>query len=79
MIHHISYSITFPTNGISLAGQFSPPAGMGHGVQLAGRVPTEISAFRGVLSQQTICVLVGAALPRVLRIAEEDLQTGVEP
>src|SRR3712207_6948231 len=37
------------------------------------------SAFREVLPQQTVGVLVRAALPRAVRIAEVDLHAGVDP
>src|SRR3546814_20451320 len=38
----------------------------------------QIRAFRKVLAQQTIRVLVGATLPWALRIAEVDRQAGVD-
>src|SRR3712207_8633303 len=37
------------------------------------------SAFREVLPQQTVGVLVRAALPRAVRIAEVDLHASVDP
>src|ERR1035437_2812006 len=41
-----------------------------HFVQIGLRVHRQVSSLRKVLSQQTIGVLVGTALPRTLRIAE---------
>src|SRR5437588_12869661 len=40
---------------------------------LVGAVDAEVGAFREVLTQQPIGVLVSAALPRALRVAEVDL------
>ena len=44
---------------------------MGDGVQLALRVPRQVRALRQVLAQQPVGVLLGAALPRAVRIAKE--------
>src|SRR6185436_3203427 len=38
----------------------------------------QIGALREVLAQQSVGVLVGAALPRALRIAEVDLDTRID-
>lgn len=50
----------------------------GHGGDLVGAVHAQIGSFREVLTQQSIGVLVGAALPRALRIAEEDLDAHID-
>jgi transposase len=42
-----------------------------------GAMSAEIGAFRKVLAQQPVGVLIGATLPRALRIAEVDLDTSV--
>jgi hypothetical protein len=39
---------------------------------------TQIGALREVLSQQTVGILIGAALPWALGIAEVDMQSGVD-
>ena len=46
---------------------------MGNGVQLALRVARQVRALRQVLAQQAIRILVGAALPRAVRIGKKDL------
>ena len=46
---------------------------IGDGVQLALRVPRQVRALGQVLAQQAIGVLIGAALPRTMRIRKEDL------
>jgi hypothetical protein len=38
----------------------------------------EIGAFGEVLAEQTVGVLVGAALPRAVRVGEIDGQSGVD-
>src|SRR5215204_2259017 len=48
------------------------------GVELGRRVLAEVGAFREVLAQQAVGVLVGAALPGALRVAEVDGQPGVD-
>mgnify|MGYP001574683892 CR=1 FL=1 len=50
---------------------------MGDGVQLALRVPRQVRALRQVLAQQPVGVLLGAALPRAVRIGKE--HSDVEP
>jgi hypothetical protein len=47
-----------------------------HFVQMSLRVHREVGSLRKVLSQQTIGVLIGTALPRTLRIAEVDVDVG---
>src|ERR1035441_3088312 len=47
-----------------------------HFVQIGLRVHRQVSSLRKVLSQQTIGVLVGTALPRTLRIAEVNVAVG---
>ena len=44
-----------------------------HFIQMGLRVNRQVGSLRKVLSQQTIGVLVGTALPRTLRVAEVDL------
>jgi transposase InsO family protein len=53
--------------------------GRGHGADLLGAVRAEVGAFREVLSQQSVGVLVSAALPRALRITEVDLHPRIDP
>src|SRR3984885_2023508 len=68
-------------------GRCSPAEGLagpavqcgGDGCEVAGAVSGEVGALREVLAQQTVGVLVGAALPWALWVAEVDLQAGVEP
>src|SRR6202158_3732751 len=50
----------------------------GGGLKVVGTMHTQICALREVLSQQTVCVLVGAALPWALGIAEVDMQPCVD-
>src|SRR5690625_1861635 len=52
--------------------------GMSDRHEFAGTVLAEVGAFREILSQQAVCVLVRPALPRALRIAEIDLQAGID-
>src|SRR5216683_7902215 len=47
-----------------------------HFVEMSLRVHREVGSLRKVLSQQTIGVLIGTALPRTLRIAEVDVDVG---
>src|SRR5271170_1487049 len=49
-----------------------------YGGNLLGAVRAEIGAFGEVLAQQPVGVLVGAALPWAVRIAEVDLHTRVD-
>ncbi|ESY77857.1 hypothetical protein X739_32565 [Mesorhizobium sp. LNHC220B00] len=50
----------------------------GHGGDLVGAVNAQVGAFREVLTQQPVGVLIGAALPGTLWIAEVDLDTRVD-
>src|SRR5215211_8057706 len=50
-----------------------------HGREVVGAVRAEVSALWEVLAQQPVGVLVRAALPGAMRIAEVDLKTGVDP
>lgn len=50
----------------------------GNGSKGIGAMCAEIGAFGKVLAQQPIGILVGAALPRTLRVAEVDLHAGVD-
>ena len=45
----------------------------GYLVEIGLRIAGQVGFLREVLSQQPVGVLVGAALPRALRIAEVDL------
>ena len=57
-----------------LAGGARPRVERGrHGRNLVDAMHAEISAFWKILAQQSVGVLVGAALPRAVRIAEIDL------
>ena len=47
-----------------------------HLVELGLRIDRQVGSFREVLSQQPICVFVGAALPRALRITQVDVHIG---
>src|ERR1019366_8902371 len=49
-----------------------------HALEVVPRVAAEVGALGEVLAQQAVGVLVGAALPRTARVAEEDLQAGRE-
>ena len=68
-----------------LGGRFPPErfsraaVERGHyGGKVVGCVRTEIGTFGKLLPQQAIGVLVGAALPRTVRIAEGDRDAGVD-
>jgi hypothetical protein len=69
-----SFSWSFPTKGLA----WSCVDRVSDAIKLITRVSAEVCAFREVLSKQAIGVLVCAALPRTLRIAEVDLQPGIE-
>src|SRR3974390_3323873 len=47
-----------------------------HFVEMGLRVHRQVGSLRKVLSQQTISVLIGTALPRALRIAEVNVDVG---
>ena len=51
---------------------------MGDRVQFSGWMLAEIGALRKVLAQQTVGVFVRTSLPRALRIAEVDLEPGID-
>jgi transposase InsO family protein len=57
---------------------WSPVESGGNGGERRGAMHAQICALRKVLAQQSIGVLVGAALPRALRIAEVDLDACVD-
>src|SRR5712691_6676567 len=48
----------------------------GHFVEMGLRVHRQVGSFRKILSQQTIGVLVGIALPWTLRIAKVNIDVG---
>ena len=50
----------------------------GNRIKVITRVPGQVGAFRKVLPQQTVGVLVRAALPGAVRVAEVDRQPGVD-
>ena len=52
---------------------------MRNGTQRFSAMLTEIRALGEVLAKQTVCVLVAAPLPGALRIADVDIETGIEP
>src|SRR5712691_8146480 len=49
-----------------------------HFVQVSLRVHRQVGSLRKILSQQTIGVLIGTALPRTLRIAEVNIDVGCQ-
>lgn len=49
-----------------------------HGGDLVGAVDAQVCAFREVLAQQPVGVLVSATLPWALRVAEIELDTCVD-
>src|SRR6266545_4977261 len=49
------------------------------GGELVGAVSAEVGAPGEVLAQQAVGVLVAAALPGAVRVAEVDLDAGVDP
>ena len=51
---------------------------MGHGTQLFGAMLAEIRALGELLAEQTVGVLVAAELPGALRVAELDIETGID-
>src|SRR4051794_38014424 len=68
-------------------GRCSPAQGLSrpavegdrHGCQVLGAVPAEVGALWKVLAQQPVGVLVRAALPGAVRVAEVDLKTSLDP
>src|SRR5208337_2666776 len=65
-------------DGFAVAEAFSGPVVEFGGdlVQLGFAVHGQVAALREVLAQQAVGVLVAAALPRLVRVAEEDLDVG---
>src|ERR1039458_3136281 len=51
----------------------------GDGIEVLAGVPRQVGALREVLTQQTVCVLVGASLPGTVRIAEVDGEVRCDP
>src|SRR5206468_12165552 len=51
----------------------------GNSGEVGGAVSREIGPFREVPPQQAVRVLVRAALPGAVRVAEVDLKSGVDP
>ena len=45
---------------------------MGNGIQLTLDIARQVRAFGQILTQQPVSVLIGPALPRAVRIGEED-------
>src|SRR3954452_19528748 len=68
-------------------GRCSPAQGLSrpavegdrHGREVVDAVPAEVGALRKVLAQQPIGVLVRAALPRTVGIAEVDRHASLDP
>lgn len=52
---------------------------MGNSVQLVDPVFAEVCPLGEVLAEQTVGVLIAATLPWALRVAEVDLETGIDP
>ncbi len=52
---------------------------VGDGAQLVSTMLAEIRALGEVLAEQTVGVFVTATLPWALRVAEVDLETGIDP
>src|SRR4051794_15299038 len=69
-----SFRRRFPTKGFSGPGVECK----GHGLKVIGAMCAEIGALWKVLAQQPVGVLVGAALPRAVRITEVDLHVRVD-
>ena len=53
--------------------------GMSDGAQFFGAMLAEVRPFGKVLPQQAVCIFVASTLPWALRVAEVDLQAGVNP
>jgi hypothetical protein len=51
---------------------------VGDSIQLLSAMSAEVCAFREVLSQQAVRILVRTTLPRALRITEVDLKPGID-
>lgn len=52
---------------------------MGNSAQLVGTVAAKVRSRGKVLAKQTIGVFVAAALPGALRVAEVDVEAGIDP
>jgi hypothetical protein len=82
-----TYSVDLPQPLVKHLGRGSPAQRLSrpcieggcHGGDLLGAVHTQIGAFREVLTQQSVGVLVGATLPWAVRIAEVDLDACIDP
>src|SRR4051812_2741755 len=64
-----------PAQGLSRPGV----EGDRHGRKVLGAVPAEVGALWKVLAQQPVGVLVRAALPRTVGIAEVDRHASLDP
>ena len=51
---------------------------MHDGVEIGGVMCCEIGALREVPAEEPVRVLVGSALPRAVRIADEDAEPGLD-
>ena len=49
-----------------------------HGRNIVGAMHAEIGAFRKILTQQSVGILIGTTLPWAVRIAEIDLDASVD-
>src|SRR5215212_5293307 len=65
----------FPAKGLSRPGVEDHR----HGREVVGAVHAEVGALRKVLTQQPVGVLIRAALPGAVGIAEVDLHASVDP
>src|SRR5215211_1073459 len=80
-------SVTGSKELVQSLGRGSPAQGLsrpavqrrGHSAKSFRTVHAQVSALREVLAQQPVGVLVRAALPGAVRVAEGDLKTGVDP
>src|SRR6204780_2745236 len=65
----------------SPAKRLARPAveGCGHRQKVVYSVRAQVRALREVLSQQPIGILVRSSLPRAVRLAEVDVQAGINP
>src|SRR5215212_7534152 len=80
-------SLTGSQHGVEGLGRCPPAEGLagpgverrGHGREVVRAVEAQVGAFREVLPQQTVGVLVRAALPRAVGVAEVDLNAGLDP
>jgi hypothetical protein len=52
--------------------------GVGCGIEISLGEHGEVGAFREVLAEEAVRVLVRSALPWALRVAEVDLDTGID-